>query len=86
MDVKKYFDRIGLAMPETVVPDSALLKQLHLAHAGLLGRWRRLYVLCRDFSRSSPKLPRDLRSRLLALPVRLRLTPAIDLLGKKLSK
>ena len=32
MDVKKYFDRIGLAMPETVVPDSALLKQLHLAH------------------------------------------------------
>ena len=32
MDVKKYFERIGLAMPETIVPDSALLKQLHLAH------------------------------------------------------
>ena len=66
--------------------ENGLGMQLHLAQAGLLGRWRRLYVLCRDFSRSSPKLPGDLRSRLLALPVRLRLTPVIDLLGKKLSK
>jgi glycosyltransferase involved in cell wall biosynthesis len=61
-------------------------KQLHLAQAGLPDRWRRLYALCRDFSRNYPKLPGDLRSRLLALPVRLRLAPAIDLLGKKLSK
>ena len=61
-------------------------KQLHLAHTGLPDRWRRLYSLCRDFFRSSPKLPGDLRSRLLILPVRLRLIPVIDLLGKKLSK
>lgn len=32
MDVKKYFDRIELELPETVVADSALLKKLHLAH------------------------------------------------------
>ena len=32
MDVKKYFNRIGLELPETIVPDSALLKKLHLAH------------------------------------------------------
>lgn len=32
MDVKKYFERIGLEMPETIVPDSALLKKLHFAH------------------------------------------------------
>lgn len=32
MDVKKYFERIGLELPETIVPDSALLKKLHLAH------------------------------------------------------
>ena len=32
MDVKKYFDRIGLELPESIVPDSALLKKLHLAH------------------------------------------------------
>ena len=32
MDVKKYFDRIGLAMPDPIVPDSALLKKLHFAH------------------------------------------------------
>lgn len=61
-------------------------KHLHLARVGLPDRWRRLYALCRDFFRSAPKLPWDLRSRLLILPVRLRLVPAIDLLGKKLSK
>ena len=32
MDVKKYFERIGLEMPEKIVPDAALLKRLHLAH------------------------------------------------------
>ena len=32
MDVKKYFERIGLELPETVVPDSALLRKLHFAH------------------------------------------------------
>lgn len=32
MDVKKYFDRIGLEMPETVVPNSELLRKLHFAH------------------------------------------------------
>ena len=32
MDVKKYFERIGLEMPETIVPDSELLRKLHLAH------------------------------------------------------
>lgn len=32
MNVKAYFERIGLAMPETIVPDSELLKKLHLAH------------------------------------------------------
>ncbi len=61
-------------------------KQLHLAQARLPDRWRRLYALCRDFFRDCPKLPGDLRSRLLILPVRLRLIPAIDLLGKKLAK
>ena len=32
MDVKKYFERIGLEMPETVVPNSELLRKLHFAH------------------------------------------------------
>ena len=32
MDVKKYFDRIGLALPDPVVPDSELLRKLHFAH------------------------------------------------------
>ena len=32
MDVKKYFARIGLEMPETVVADSELLRKLHFAH------------------------------------------------------
>ena len=30
--VEKYFKRIGLEMPETIVPDSQLLKKLHFAH------------------------------------------------------
>ena len=30
--VKAYFKRIGLEMPETIVPDSALLKKLQFAH------------------------------------------------------
>lgn len=32
MNVKAYFDRIGLEMPETIVPDSALLSKLQFAH------------------------------------------------------
>ena len=32
MKVAAYLKRIGLEMPETVVPDSALLKQLQFAH------------------------------------------------------
>ena len=32
MDVKKYFDRIGLELPERIVPDSELLRKIHLAH------------------------------------------------------
>ena len=32
MDVKKYFDRIGMEMPENIVPDSELLRKLHFAH------------------------------------------------------
>ena len=32
MKVEKYFKRIGLEMPETIVPDSQLLKKLHFAH------------------------------------------------------
>ena len=32
MDVKKYFERIGLEMPENVVPDSEQLRKLHFAH------------------------------------------------------
>ena len=32
MDVKKYFDRLGLELPETIVPDSELLRKIHLAH------------------------------------------------------
>lgn len=32
MNVKAYFARIGLELPETVVPDSALLKKLQFAH------------------------------------------------------
>ena len=32
MDVKKYFERIGLELPETVVPNSELLRKVHLAH------------------------------------------------------
>ena len=32
MDVKKYFDRLGLELPETIVPDSELLRKVHLAH------------------------------------------------------
>lgn len=30
--VEKYFKRIGLDMPETIVPDAALLSKLHYAH------------------------------------------------------
>lgn len=30
--VEKYFNRIGLEMPETIVPDGELLKKLHFAH------------------------------------------------------
>ena len=61
-------------------------KQLHLARTALVQRHRVLRGLCRDFCRTHPKLPGDLRSLLLTLPVRLRLIPVIDLLGKKLSK
>ena len=32
MDVKKYFDRLGLELPDPIVPDSGLLRKLHLAH------------------------------------------------------
>lgn len=32
MDIKAYFHRIGLELPETVTPDSQLLRRLHLAH------------------------------------------------------
>ena len=32
MKVEKYFRRIGLEMPETIVPDGELLKKLHFAH------------------------------------------------------
>ena len=32
MDVKAYFARIGLELTETVIPDSELLRKLHLAH------------------------------------------------------
>ena len=32
MDVKKYFERIGLEMPEQIVPDAELLRKLHFAH------------------------------------------------------
>lgn len=32
MNVKAYFARIGLELPETVVPDSALLRKLQFAH------------------------------------------------------
>ena len=32
MDVKKYFDRLGLELPNTIVPNSELLRKIHLAH------------------------------------------------------
>ncbi len=32
MDVRKYFARIGLEMPEEIVPNSELLRKLHFAH------------------------------------------------------
>lgn len=32
MKVEKYFKRIGLEMPENIVPDGELLKKLHFAH------------------------------------------------------
>lgn len=32
MDVKKYFARIGLELPDPIVPDSELLRRLHFAH------------------------------------------------------
>jgi N-hydroxyarylamine O-acetyltransferase len=32
MNVKAYFERIGLEMPETIVPDSELLRKLQFAH------------------------------------------------------
>ena len=35
--VEKYFKRIGLEMPETIVPDGQLLKKLHFAHS--IRRW-----------------------------------------------
>ena len=30
--IKQYFDRIGLALPDPIVPNSELLKQLQFAH------------------------------------------------------
>ena len=59
-------------------------KQLHLAGAALPERWRTLLGLCQAFG--TRPLPGDRRTRLLSLPVRFRLIPLIDLLGKKLSK
>jgi N-hydroxyarylamine O-acetyltransferase len=32
MDVKKYFERIGLELPDPVVPNSELLRKIHFAH------------------------------------------------------
>ena len=32
MNVKAYFERIGLEMPERIVPDSELLRKLQFAH------------------------------------------------------
>ena len=32
MDIKAYFHSIGLELPEDLTPNSALLRQLHLAH------------------------------------------------------
>ena len=32
MDVKKYFDRLDLELPDPVIPDSELLRKLHFAH------------------------------------------------------
>ena len=32
MNVKAYFDRIGLPVPEKIVPDSELLRKLQFAH------------------------------------------------------
>lgn len=36
MDVKAYFHRIGLELPEDLTPNSALLRQLHLAHCTMV--------------------------------------------------
>lgn len=32
MDVKRYFDRLGLELPDPIVPDSELLRKVHFAH------------------------------------------------------
>ena len=32
MDVKKYFERIGMELPDPVIPNSELLRKLHFAH------------------------------------------------------
>lgn len=32
MDVKKYFERIGLELPDPIVPNSELLRKVHFAH------------------------------------------------------
>ena len=32
MDIKKYFERIGLELADPIVPDSELLRKLHFAH------------------------------------------------------
>ena len=32
MNIKAYFDRIGLELPEKIVPDSELLRKLQFAH------------------------------------------------------
>jgi len=32
MDVKKYLQRIGLELPDPIIPDSELLRKLHFAH------------------------------------------------------
>lgn len=60
-------------------------KQLHLARQSLPRRWKALRALCADFSARRLSLPGDPRSLLLALPVRLRLVPVIDLLGRVLA-
>ncbi len=61
-------------------------KLLHQDHVGWLERQKRLGALCDGINRRKMKYPKTRYCTLITLPVRLRLTPVIDLIAWKLTR